>query len=670
MKTISISNGAACWWANCGLTLLFLLSTILLSAQPTLPGYYQKRELQAPPAVKNQLLQLRQQIRAQNLQFNVGYTSVSGMDIKQITGEAELTPAEINLARTSALSAQQLLRSLGNEDGSDDLDGSACYANASKYDARSANDVSPVRNQGGCGSCWAFAAIAMYESSYLKVNGGAPNSVDASEQHVLDCSGGGSCSGGLSWRVFDWMVKNNKSVKRESQYGYTASDKSCPSGGGPYSAVAWGICRPDNNIAKIASVAQIKAAICKYGAVKSSVVVTSGFQNYTNGVFGDMNSNYSNPSSNHAVLIVGWDDSKGAWLIKNSWGTGWGMNGYMWIKYNKNNIGRRACWVKAKKNPCDISGFYKANDGGYYYVRQTGNRVLWFGEHPSGGWANVYCGTRSGNKITGIFGDVPKGKARNHGPLVLQITSCNSFKRLSGGPFGGSLWTRSAMPSNLPKARAAQYAETAMGNVTGKWKANDNGNYYVAQYGNHVFWFGERNFTSGKPGFANVAYGKRSGNTFKVEWADVPKCNLKGKGNLTLQMVNADQFKKAAGGGFGGSIWKRVDPVNALFGTYFNKDQNTRGITKFQIGLDNKMHTFGSCSPKDCDWGKAVVSKVGSVYRAIYDSRVAKRVLTLTPLAGNQMKLVEVADYKDSRPTRTSTYYFNKAVAVTARLRN
>ena len=78
-------------------------------------------------------------------------------------------------------------------------------------------------------------------------------------------------------------------------------------------------------------------------------MVTDLFQNYTNGVFNEIPSNYASPTSNHAIVIVGWDDAKGAWLMKNSWGTNWGENGYMWIKYGSNNIGRRAAWVIAKK---------------------------------------------------------------------------------------------------------------------------------------------------------------------------------------------------------------------------------------------------------------------------------------------------------------------------------
>jgi cathepsin L len=131
----------------------------------------------------------------------------------------------------------------------------------------------------------------------------------------------------------------------------------CPGGSisTSYFATDWGIVDPSGDGNKIASVAAIKEAICKYGPIAASVVATQMFQNYAGGVFYENPSNYASPTSNHAILIVGWDDAKGAWLIKNSWGTDWGIDGYMWIKYNTNNIGRRASWVIAKKNPARVA---------------------------------------------------------------------------------------------------------------------------------------------------------------------------------------------------------------------------------------------------------------------------------------------------------------------------
>ncbi len=75
-------------------------------------------------------------------------------------------------------------------------------------------------------------------------------------------------------------------------------------------------------------------------------VVSDNLFAYTGGVY---NENVANDSAGggHAVTIVGWDDGKAAWLIKNSWGTDWGMGGYGWIGYDSNRIGRHTAWVKA-----------------------------------------------------------------------------------------------------------------------------------------------------------------------------------------------------------------------------------------------------------------------------------------------------------------------------------
>jgi hypothetical protein len=75
--------------------------------------------------------------------------------------------------------------------------------------------------------------------------------------------------------------------------------------------------------------------------------VTPAFKAYMSGVFNEG----SNADINHAVTLVGWDDSQQAWRIKNSWGTGWGESGYMWIAYTANKIGYAASWVQAKPVP-------------------------------------------------------------------------------------------------------------------------------------------------------------------------------------------------------------------------------------------------------------------------------------------------------------------------------
>jgi len=87
----------------------------------------------------------------------------------------------------------------------------------------------------------------------------------------------------------------------------------------------------------------LKKALCEYGPLAVAVAATPVFKAYKSGVFNEN----SNAGINHGVTLVGWDDSKEAWRIKNSWGTGWGEKGFMWIAYGCNQIGYAASWVQA-----------------------------------------------------------------------------------------------------------------------------------------------------------------------------------------------------------------------------------------------------------------------------------------------------------------------------------
>jgi cathepsin K len=333
---------------------LFLALTgsgISLNAQPKLqvnPALSQKyvlREAKATPQLKMQLTNLRADIVKNKRTFNVGVTGVSLKSRAAITGEADINQTQANLIKAKVVNRQISPAALNIIKAWATM----CFATKKSYDARTAGYVTPVKDQ-QCGNCWSYSAMGAYEASYKRVNGVV---ADASEQYVVNCSGGGDCgpAGGLAYKVFDWMVDNNKNVATDAAYPDAGMVQSCP-GGTPvtqYYATDWGVVDPSGDILKIASVADIKAAICKYGPVAASVNVTDAFQHYTNGVFNEIPSNYANPSTNHAIVLCGWDDDKHAWLLKNSWGTDWGENGYMWIDYGTNNVGRRAAWVIARK---------------------------------------------------------------------------------------------------------------------------------------------------------------------------------------------------------------------------------------------------------------------------------------------------------------------------------
>ncbi len=204
------------------------------------------------------------------------------------------------------------------------------------------NGVTAVRDQGACGSCWAFGAIGSFES-FLRID--QDTITDLSEQHLVSCnSWGWGCNGG--WWPHDMLV--NPGAVLETDFPYTATDAPC---GGPYTyafqLTGWAYVDGDN---KVPTVDKIKEAIYQYGPVCAAVYVGSFFQGYTSGVFdkneapGDCGCAPSSPV-NHAILLTGWDDTKGAWRLKNSWGTGWGESGYMWIKYNVSNVGYAAVIV-------------------------------------------------------------------------------------------------------------------------------------------------------------------------------------------------------------------------------------------------------------------------------------------------------------------------------------
>lgn len=232
-----------------------------------------------------------------------------------------------------------------------------CFANNSRFNYRDIGKVTPVRNQGGCGSCWAFGALGAYESSNLIRNN---ISSDVSEQDVLNCSGAGTCGGGWYDPVFKYML--TEGVAGEAAEPYQAVDNACDFNlYKPYRAINWGFVTAKW---EIPTVQQIKDALCQYGPLAVAVNATSAFSSHNpaNGVFKEEG---ADTGVNHAVTLVGWDDDKNAWLIKNSWGSGWCDNGYMWIDYNTNNIGYAATWVQAQ------SKFYIIDD---YFLKILARR--------------------------------------------------------------------------------------------------------------------------------------------------------------------------------------------------------------------------------------------------------------------------------------------------------
>lgn len=206
----------------------------------------------------------------------------------------------------------------------------------SKLDWRdlAVDGLSPIKNQGSCGSCWAFSAVATMEDQ-LRIRDNT--SKDLSEQYLVSCNQDGySCSGG--WWAHKYHV--NPGSVLENDFRYTAQNTPCKSNL-PKDAKLEGWAYVTQH-ADIPSVENLKRAIMEYGPISVTVHSNSSFHAYTGGIYNDC----SNAGSvNHAVNIVGWNDEGGYWIMRNSWGRNWGENGYMRIKYNCRRLGYAASFV-------------------------------------------------------------------------------------------------------------------------------------------------------------------------------------------------------------------------------------------------------------------------------------------------------------------------------------
>jgi predicted outer membrane repeat protein len=207
-------------------------------------------------------------------------------------------------------------------------------------DWRKLDGCSPVKNQGGCGSCWAFAAMGVVESQYLIQS---YKTLDLSEQWLVSCTDAGTCDGGFYGRAFDFMVDaKDKCVLTgallEDAFPYKADDVPCTCPPGDrYLITKWSSLSQD--------IVSMKMAIMTYGPIAVGIAADDMFQCYVGGVF-DAN---VGTDLNHAVVLVGWDDTqgtKGVWYLRNSWGTGWGEGGYMRIEYDCNKVGASPAWAR------------------------------------------------------------------------------------------------------------------------------------------------------------------------------------------------------------------------------------------------------------------------------------------------------------------------------------
>ncbi len=367
------------------IALAFAASAFALAApaQPQIatPQDYAQREQLASPAARQKLAVLRQRIKDRKLGYEVGFTEAMERSAKSLTG-GELPPDLIQVAKKQNVIARQVVQ-LDRETRDQALKVNpllklklpelhvACNAGAKSFDWRQSGKVTPVKRQ-GCGSCWAYGAMAVLESSYLIRN---DMTADGSEQYIVTNSQAGTCKGGGTKGAIDFLTTDGTTTEAElpdSGVDGTPNLNFYPT---PYHALVSGFV---SDTVQIPPVAEIKAEMCLHGPVVSWVGVNDSFISYTGGTY-TQDDDYAAqqkkpcPSSGppngavcgHFVTIIGWNDAKHAWLVKNSWGTNWGSaggfgseRGFMWIDYDANQIGAGSMWVEARNNAYRLPARY------------------------------------------------------------------------------------------------------------------------------------------------------------------------------------------------------------------------------------------------------------------------------------------------------------------------
>jgi len=192
------------------------------------------------------------------------------------------------------------------------------------------NNVQPVQNQGMCGSCWAFSAISAVESAYSIF---ARNNAKLSEAQLVECSskeGNGGCQGGLMDYAFDYAEKHSLCTFEEYPYGLIK-----------YGLV--GVCKVAKvnkcTTYKVKNYTDVPEGNCTQlynSLVQQPVAVAvdaSNWQSYKSGIFPSSN---CQAELNHGVSLTGFiaSGSQPFWVVKNSWGAGWGNSGYIYLQYN------------------------------------------------------------------------------------------------------------------------------------------------------------------------------------------------------------------------------------------------------------------------------------------------------------------------------------------------
>lgn len=278
--------------------------------------------------IQEKIERLNRRIKEQGLEWTAGETSMSSLSFEErIRRLGTFTPLYIDPEKFI-----KIVEKLAIPD-------SLSWKN---YNGE--NWLSSIKNQGQCGSCWAFTILSVIEAMYNIENNLPGGNVDLSEQYLVSCTTAGDCGGGNHGLAAE-EIKNN-GVPPESCFPYEASDVSCNPCADYLNMLSrihgygWitqaGIFISDS---LLTSTDAIMNAL-QDGPLAAHMKIYDDFYNYKSGIYEvSAGATYE---GDHGVTLIGYDKNQNCWICKNSWGTSWGEDGYFKIRVGAADIGK---WI-------------------------------------------------------------------------------------------------------------------------------------------------------------------------------------------------------------------------------------------------------------------------------------------------------------------------------------
>ncbi len=315
--------------------------------------------------INEEIANINQEIKLNGLNWQAGYTSLALLtpEEKRLRLGTKKPIADVSQAKLTEFKPK---------------------IKATSWDWRNYNGqnwLTSIKNQGSCGSCWAFATCAILEAMY-GITKGSPSALDLAEQHLLSCTGtGNDCGGGYYSSALDYTRYTG--LSRETCFPYQAADLACNPctewnlnvGRIRVSNYGWITDNVENRPAVMSAI--------QNGPVISYMEVYTDFYYYTGGVYHRASS--ATNEGGHAILIVGFNQSEQYWICKNSWGSDWGEDGYFRIGFGEVEIGTYVMWSYGAilQNNAPILGNI-ANQSVYELgARAAGMKAIWLNRDSS-----------------------------------------------------------------------------------------------------------------------------------------------------------------------------------------------------------------------------------------------------------------------------------------------